>query len=1072
MNDNAVELKERLAQKTGPGYWRTMAEFDGVDSVDALVHKEFPNEANQLLDPVSRRNFFKVMGASMMLAGLTSCARQPSELLVPYVKPPEELVSGKPQYYATAMTQAGFAMGLVATSYEGRPTKLEGLKEHPASRGATNSIAQASILDLYDPNRLDTVSYAGNISTWKKLVADMQAGINEVDAEGGDGLRILTGTVTSPTLGWQLSQIVGEYEVASGRYNKGAAKYPKAQWHQYEPEGRDNVRAGAKQAFGGYADTVYNFADAKVVLSLDSNFLMEGAGAVAYARDFAASRDADNNGGHMSRLYVAESTPSLTGANADHKINVRYSDVETIARTVADRLGIAGAKPAADAGSKWLDGVVEDLQAAGGASIVIAGEQQPAVVHALAHAINENLGSAGTTVTHIEPVEVTPANQMDSIKKLTEDINAGKVKTLVIVGGNPAYNTPADLGFAEAMLKVGRVIHLADSMNETSIRSHWVVPQAHYLEAWSDARDFTGTVSIVQPLIKPLYGAKSATELIAVLLGEENPDGYEILTRYWKFQLGGSSFNKVWKTTLAKGMMGDPKRLKKVNVKCKSNFGTHKVAETGNGFDVLFRLDPSVVDGQYANNGWLQELPKPLIKLCWDNAIIMNPQTAKDNHFNHEDVVELSCNGKTVKGAVMFQFGHPKNAITVHLGYGREEVGPVGEGRGFNGYALQSSDSPWFATGNLKPTKKKYMLARTEEHWNIEQSIFDQGERAEERHLIREADLSFYKDNKDFAQKMGHPSPERDMTLYKPDEKAYRNGEGYSWGMTIDLNKCTGCNVCTIACQSENNIPIVGKEDVNKGREMHWIRIDRYYRVEDASVSDNPHVVHQPIPCMQCENAPCEPVCPVGATMHSAEGLNDMTYNRCVGTRYCANNCPYKVRRFNFFHYQIREGQDAPTLKMMRNPNVTVRSRGVMEKCTYCVQRINIARIEAKVRDQQRGGTPLGIQDGDLVTACQAACPSSAIVFGDINNANSQVSKEKTSGRNYALIGDIGTRPRTTYLAKLRNQNATVGVIAEPAVNAHHGAAHGAAHGADADTAHGAEGGHEEAPHHEEETKH
>lgn len=1032
---SAEALSERMVNERGPRYWRSFDELAKSQEVDQLIHKEFPNESQAILDPVSRRNFIKLMGASMMLAGLANCARQPSELIVPYVKPPEELISGKPNYYATAMSKGGYAFGLVATSFEGRPTKVEGLREHPASLGSTDVFAQASVLDLYDPARLDAISNVGYISTWTKLVAEVHTALNKVDANEGDGLRILTENVTSPTVAAQLTAIL--------------AQYPKAQWHQWEPASRSNVFEGAELAFDEVVETIYDFSKAKVVLSLDANFLAEGPAQVRYQRDFAASRDFESNGGTLTRLYVAETSPTITGASADHKVNLRFPDVESLALAVAQRVGVAGAAGDVDVPEAWLNALVEDLQAHRGEGIVVAGEQQPPVVHALAHSINQALGNAGATCNYVAPAAVEPTDNYASIASLTEDMNADKVSLLYILGGNPVYNTPGDIDFAAAMEKVDFRLHLTRDENETSTKCHWSVPEAHYLEAWSDLRAYDGTVSIVQPLIQPLNGGRTAAQLLAVLLGDDAAASMDLVQQTWRNQRGPDGFDAFWQDALSRGIVDGTASAPK-SVTARNEFPRTSYGEAAGGLDLVFRLDPCIHDGYYANNGWLQELPKPLTKLTWDNAVFLNPATAREQHLSHEDEVTLTCNGRTVKAAVMIQFGHPRNVATVHLGYGRTVVGPVGEGRGFNATTLQNSDSPWYCTGaDLKATGKTYMLARTEEHWQIEQSLLEQGQKAEDRHLVREANYDFYQEHHDFAKHMGHPAPDKDFTLYKPDEKLYTREVGYKWAMTIDLNKCTGCNVCTIACQSENNIPIVGKEEVQNGREMHWIRVDRYYRVDNGKINDNPQVAHQPIPCMQCENAPCEPVCPVGATMHSSEGLNDMVYNRCVGTRYCSNNCPYKVRRFNFFHWQIREGQNAATLKMLHNPNVTVRSRGVMEKCTYCVQRINIARIDAKVRDSKLPvNEQTGIRDGEVVTACQSACPSKAIVFGNVNDHNSAIAQEKAKPRDYGLIEDIGTRPRTTYLARVWNKRRDVENVEDPHLHGSHGGGHGdSAHG-------------------------
>lgn len=1042
-----AELLARAEKQSGPVYWRSLSELAGTKEVDTFVHREFPSQAHALLDPVSRRNFLRVMGASMMLGGLAqSCARQPSEQILPYVKPPEYTLPGRATFYATALTVAqGFGMGVVATVFEGRPTHLSGLPEHPASLGGITPQVQAQILSLYDPDRLDAILENGTISTYGRFVSEVAKLMESLDATEGEGLRILTESVTSPTLAWQLDKV--------------RALYPSVQWHQWEPVNRDSARAGAELAFGRAVETRYNFREARAIVALDAQFLCVGPAQARYSRDFAYSRDVDQHADWMSRLYVAESTPSLVGATADHKISVRYPDVETLARLIARGVGVqveVNAEAEAAIDKKFVEAIVKDLTENKGLAVVVPGEQQPAVVHALAHAINAAVGAtapvaegAAALVEYTDPVEAEPVNQLDSLKTLVQDMNDGKVKALVILGGNPVYNAPADLDFLAALQKVGTRIMLTNEVNETSWWCHWQIPMAHQLESWSDIRSYDGMISIVQPLISPMRGGRTAHEILAILTGEEKLTSHDVVQAYWTANRGADGFDKFWQDALMRGFaMRELLPLASNRLRVKGDFGAHNYVAR-NGLDVVFSPDPSVGDGSMANNGWLQELPKPLTHLTWDNAVLIHPKTATQLGLNHEELVNIEYNGRTVQGAVMYAFGHPRDAITVHTGYGRTRCGHVGENRGFNAYALQTSESPWFGTGaKLTSGGSTYRLATTDEHWQIEQSMITQGQKAEDRHLVREGSFALWKEESDFAQHMGHHEPDYEFTLYEPKEKDYTDPKvqldgkaGHRWAMTIDLNKCHGCSACVTACMSENNIPIVGKDQVLMGREMLWIRVDRYYRgnTEDEFYG-NPEVSFQPMTCQQCENAPCEPVCPVGATMHSDEGLNDMVYNRCIGTRYCANNCPYKVRRFNFFHYQIREGQDAPSLKMMRNPNVTVRSRGVMEKCTYCVQRINIARIDSKRRDIEReriGEGVRGIEDGTIQTACQQACPSGAILFGDLSDGNSAVAKSKQNPRNYGVIADIGTRPRTTYLAKLRNPSPLLG-----GGEAHHGTEH------------------------------
>ncbi len=629
--------------------------------------------------------------------------------------------------------------------------------------------------------------------------------------------------------------------------------------------------------------------------------------------------------------------------------------------------------------------------------MVIAGDHQPANVHAWVHAINQTLGNVGKTVFYSDPVNANPVNQTESLKDLVADMRGGKVDILVIMGGNPAYDAPADLGFADALKSpsVPTRVHLGLYQNETAELCQWHVSEAHYLEAWGDTRAYDGTVSIVQPLIAPLYNGKSAYELMAMLSGQGDTSGHEIVQTYWKKQHPGADFDAFWRKSLHDGWVEG------------TTFAAKQVAGKGAGpapsrvdekaIEINFRRDPSVYDGQFSNNGWLQELPKPMNKLTWDNPVLMSPAMAERMAINTEDLIELEFNGKKVTAPVWIQVGHPDNSVTVFLGYGRRRAGRVGTGAGFDMYALRTSATPWIASGaTVRKAGGTYKLASTQGYQTMDTPTGT-------RPLVRHADLEEYRAEPNFARE---EEPAKDLTLYKPYPYA---AEPYAWGMTIDMNACVGCNNCVVACQSENNIPVVGKEQTVLGRHMHWLRVDSYFQGDRA----NPTAYFQPVPCQQCENAPCEVVCPVGATVHSSEGLNDMVYNRCVGTRYCSDNCPYKVRRFNFLLFQDWETSQ---YKMMRNPDVTVRSRGVMEKCTYCVQRINEHRIDAEREDRK-------IRDGELQTACQQSCPANAIIFGNINDPESKVSKLKAEPRNYSLLAELNTRPRTTYLAEIRNPN-------------------------------------------------
>ena len=1000
-----ASLRARLSGLRGDRYWRSLEELADSESFRELLEREFPRQASSWTETLGRRDFLRLMGASLALAGLTACGRSAAtdEKIVPYVRQPESLVPGKPQFFATAFVHDGAATGLLVESHEGRPTKIEGNPSHPGSLGATDAFAQASILTLYDPDRSQAVTNAGAIATWNGFFAALNGELEGQRLNGGAGLRILTETVVSPTLADQLQSLV--------------KRFPRAKWHQYEPGNRDNVRTGARLAFGEPVEPQYHFERCDTILSLDADFLFQGPGRIRYARDFVERRGVSAGKAAMNRLYAVESTPSLTGAMADHRLALRPSELAAFAQALAGRLGVTtGAKSAAApavSSAKWLDAVARDLQQHRGAGLVLAGERQPAPVHALVHAINQSLGNAGKTVIYTEPVEPYAVEQNASLRNLIADMESGQVAVLLVIGGNPVFNAPADLRFGELMARVGFSVHLGLYEDETSARCHWHVPEAHYLESWSDARAYDGTVTIIQPLIDPLYGGKSAHELLAAVAGRPGLSGYEIVREYWNKQSRAPDFEQFWRRAVHDGVVADsafaPKPVGLQNIARGAPNGAAEIkssADAAGALEIIFQPDPTIHDGRFANNGWLQELPKPLTKITWDNVVLISPATAQRFGLSHRvaasggehgnvfaDVVELRYAGRAFTAPVWIAPGHADGCATVYFGYGRTRSGKVGTGVGFNAYAIRTADAAWHGTGlEMRKTATEYALACTQFHHNMEG-----------RELVRAATLERYRSEPHFAAGKEHGA-ESAASLYPPHPY-----EGYAWGMTIDTNACIGCNACVVACQAENNIPVVGKTEVSRGREMHWIRIDRYYK----GGVDSPETVHQPVPCMHCENAPCEVVCPVNATNHSNEGLNDMVYNRCVGTRYCSNNCPYKVRRFNFFQYS---DFTTPSLKPMRNPNVTVRSRGVMEKCTYCVQRINAAKIAAEKEDRP-------VRDGEITTACQGACPTQAIVFGDINDHESKVGRLKASPLNYGILTELNTRPRTTYLAKLKNPN-------------------------------------------------
>ena len=955
-----------------------------------LYDNEFPPQAIGWSDDEDaeegRRNFLKLMGASLALAGLTACTRQPTEHIMPYVRQPEDLIPGKPLFYATAATLGGVANGVLVESHEGRPTKIEGNPEHPATLGACDVFSQASVLGLYDPDRAQALTLEGEINSWSALANALRDALSAQKSKNGAGLRILTETVTSPTLASQLGAI--------------RKAYPAFKWHQWEPAGPHSARAGASLAFGQPTNTYYNLANANTIVSLDSDFLASGVASLRYARQFAARRRVRGNQTAMNRLYVVEPMPTPTGAKADHRLALRAADIEVFAGALATALGVAKG-PVNGANHdvyKWIGAIARDLRRNQGASLVIAGEYQPAAVHALAHVINAALGNVGKTVFYTDPIEANPVDQVASLQELVKDLDAGAVDLLLVVGGNPVFTAPVEWGMRDRIQKAKLRAHLGVYHNETSEVCQWHVPETHYLETWGDARAFDGTVTIQQPLILPLYGGRSANQFLQMLTESPDTSPYEIVKGYWASQHKGTDFEAWWRRAVHDGVVaGTALPTKAPAVHGERITARIEAPKLGGKLEVMFRPDPTIYDGRFVNNGWLQELPKPITKLTWDNAAIVSPATAHRLKASTGDLVQLTYQGRSLRAPVFIQPGHIDGAVTLHLGYGRTKAGRAGTGMGFNPYGLRTSQALWHDTGlDARKVSGTYEFATTQYDHVLDAS----------RHIIHKGDIEDYRKNPESVH-AGAETPAKGLTLY-PEWKY----EGYAWGMAIDLNACTGCGACVAACQAENNIAVVGKDQVRRGRAMHWIRVDSYYEGE----GNNPEIYNQPVPCMQCENAPCELVCPVQATNHSSEGLNDMVYNRCVGTRYCSNNCPYKVRRFNFYQFSDYE---TPSLKLLHNPDVTVRSRGVMEKCTYCVQRINAAKIDAEKQDRK-------VRDGEIQTACQATCPAEAIVFGNINDPNSRVSKMKAEKANYGLLAELNTRPRTTYLATLRNPNAEI----------------------------------------------
>jgi molybdopterin-containing oxidoreductase family iron-sulfur binding subunit len=1014
-----------LQNTRGKKYWRTLEELAETDAFGELVRGEFPEQADTWPSSLSRRQFLTLMGASLALAGVSGCAVQPAPTghIVPYVHPPEEQVPGRPLFYATAMTMGGSGVGLLVESHEGRPTKIEGNPDHPASRGATDLFHQAAILTLYDPDRSQTVTHLGQTRTWDEALTALREAMEKQRPKRGAKLRLLTEAVVSPTLARQLREL--------------HQQFPEAKWHQYEPIGRESAYHGARLAFGSPINTYHDFTKADRVLSLHADFLSCGPDHLRNVADFMSRRrirsvEHASEAGRMNRLYVVETGVSTTGAKADHRLALRASEIEPFARALASRLGVKidGGKNLAEEPRRWIDAVARDLEQHRGRCVVLAGERQPAVVHLLVHVLNQRLGNVGQTVFHTDPIEVQPVDHIASLMELLDDIDHGNVETLLILDGNPVFDAPADFNFVERIQPVALRAHLSLYQNETSRQCHWHLPEAHFLEAWSDTRAFDGTATVVQPLIKPLYQGRSAHELLSALSGKHLVPGMDLVQSTWRAHWEKNrdrrarSFEEFWQQSLHDGVIAGtklPTRSPSVN---EGNLNRHLAEASGEreagAYELILERDATIYDGRFANNGWLQELPKPITTLTWDNAALMSPTTARElgiglgkyahggEHGGYRvDVVELWLGQVSVRAPVWIVPGQADGSIIVSLGYGREKAGRVGgdgEHRvGFNAYPLRTSNRPWFTSGlEVHKTGETYLLACTQQHQMMEG-----------REPVRAATVREFAERPTFANER-EAEETRDqtargarvpLTMYKPWE--YHE---HKWGMVIDLTACTGCKACVVACQAENNIPVVGKDQVAKGREMHWLRIDRY----TSGPVEAPSEFHfQPVPCMHCENAPCEYVCPTAATVHSADGLNEMVYQRCVGTRFCSNNCPYKVRRFNFLFYADYATQ---SLRQQYNPEVTVRSRGVMEKCSYCVQRIRQADINAQAENRD-------IADKEVLTACQAACPAGAIAFGDLNDTKSEVHELRESPLNYGLLTELNTSPRTTYLAALRNPN-------------------------------------------------
>ncbi len=1017
--------------KRRPLQWRSLPELD--------AHPKLTFDAPSDPAEVSRRAFMGLMGASAALAGanLSGCVRKQVQHVIPYAKRPEDLIPGNPTYYATAFQVGARVQGIVVESQEGRPTKVEGNPQHPMSQGAADAWAQASVLNLYDPHRSAVPKRVeggkGSDLSWEALYQELDATMKAARAKGGQGVGIVLPTITGPSLHAQLAEL--------------QRALPKARWFRSDPAAPTNAWAGAALVAGAGAHVAYDLEGAQRILALDCDFLGREGDVVANARAFADGRRVAEPTDPMNRLYAVEPNFSATGATADHRLRLRGAEVGDFLRALAKRLfsddhvplpagadaiPLDGAKLDEKAG-RFLRAVSADLAKHKGAAVVLVGERQPAWVHALGHLVNAGLGAFRGSKPVARWARHEQLAGLGDLQALAKALADGALDTLVVLGASPLTEAPSALKLAELWPKAATRIHAGLYFDATARACTLHLPVSHDLEAWGDARSTDGTVALIQPLIDPLYFTPSLLELAARLATGKPAAGYALVRSHWRQAVPAANFDIAWRRWLHTGVIaGAPKPAAPSAARwegLKSALaGVKAPAALGAGaVELNFHIDPKVLDGRWANNGWLQELPDPMTKLTWDNAALVSKALAQELGVVNGDLVRLEAQGASLELPIFVAPGQAARTVSLHLGYGRDDLGQVAQGAGFDVNPLRPADGAWFR-GDAKIARGEgsYDLATTQKSGSLtppgdegawkRRPIVRVGERLEKNGQgvwvsafdeERKPNREFVKDDEFLP----------DWRIKSLSDRPEMTGD-QQWGMSIDLNACTGCNACVVACVAENNIPVVGKARVLKGREMHWLRIDRYYEGD----GDEPQAEVQPMGCQQCENAPCETVCPVAATTHSPEGLNDMAYNRCVGTRYCSNNCPYKVRRFNFFNYN---NDIPPLVRMLKNPDVTIRFRGVMEKCTYCVQRITEARIEAKVHGD--GHIP-DIADPKaktrpVVTACQQTCPTQAIVFGDIANENSQVSILRDQPRRYEVLGELNTKPRTTYLAKIRNPN-------------------------------------------------
>ncbi|MCC5906155.1 MAG: TAT-variant-translocated molybdopterin oxidoreductase [Balneolaceae bacterium] len=997
-------------------YWKSLNELAQNEEYKKYAEREFPENATELTDQVSRRSFLRVMGASIALAGFASC-RKPVQKILPYSRQPEDMVLGEPLFYATSMPFQDSVTGLLITNNEGRPTKIEGNQDHPASGGRTSIYNQASVLGMYDPDRSRSPRRNGENVSKNDFVEFAADHFNNNNGR----ILFIDEATSSPTYHRLKEQILDNYD---------------ADWVTYEPFSENNAIEGTQIAFGQRLRTVNHYDEAGLVVALDDDFMSPQAhkNSVENSLKLTGRRSVESVDDSMSRIYSVENAFTNTGSYADHRLRLKSSQIAPFTFALASRLaesvsGLSAFEGVSNdfSGHDWIDVLADELLNNQGGSVITLGAQHSPEVHAAVAAMNLALGNEGSAVTYHElPYRVNRDENQAFIDAISE-LQAGEFDTVVLIGGNLIYNAPADLNIADALGNAGTTIHLSKYYDETSQACHWHVNRAHYLEAWGDGLSYTGQRSIIQPQIQPLFNGISAVEFLGILLNGEETSGYELVQDTWSDVIT-SDFTREWERVLHDGLDTES-GFDSASVSLSGNFASAVEGSLGqsevSGIEIAIKPDARVFDGRFANNSWLQELPEPMTKITWDNVALMSAATAESiginpqRSFRNNDVpkVRISAGGETIEIAAWVEPGHADDSITLTVGYGRSNVGRVADGVGVDTYPLRTTENLFFQAADVEPVGSTYEVACVQDHHSLEG-----------RDMIRTATLDEYRENPDFATFKsfhGFEVPGMKQALEKGDDRGpvslfnehYGPDHQPQWGMTIDLNSCFGCGVCTIACQAENNIPVIGKREVGRRRIMHWIRTDRYYEGDP----DNPTAYHQPVPCMHCELAPCEQVCPVAATTHSEDGINQMTYNRCIGTRYCMNNCPFKVRRFNFFNYTkeyLTTGNDPEIIQMAMNPEVTVRFRGVVEKCTYCVQRVNREKIKSKIATGSRKP-----EDGAVKTACQQACPANAISFGDLTDSDSEVSRKKRNDRNYVMLEEMNVRPRTSYLARLTNKN-------------------------------------------------